>query len=431
MPWYEQGPLLAYLENVHVGSDRNMIDFRLPVQYVIRPDLSFRGFAGTIAGGILRPGDEIQVAPRGTRSRVKEISTFDGPLEEAFPPLTVAVTLEDEIDISRGDMLAHPGNQPRVDRDFEAMLVWMGEEPMLPGQPYFIKHASNLVGGSIKNVRYRVDINTLRSEEAKELQLNEVGRVHVGLNRAIPFDAYRKNRATGSFIVVDRVTNNTLGAGMIVDRRPADHEGGGFWETEVLSEHLEQRFSPVEFEERAARYAQRPATLLLTGLTGSGKTTLAYQLERRLFDDGRQVAVLDGENLRLGISRDLGFTGTERSENMRRAAELARVVNDMGAICICAMTAPDAGVRALARDRIGGERFLEIHLDAPLETCRERVPDMYARADSGEIEAFPGVTGPYDIPTQPDLSLRTDQLDVQTCVDEIVRLLEERGIIRA
>jgi bifunctional enzyme CysN/CysC len=427
MPWYDQGPLLSYLETVHVGSDRNMIDLRVPVQYVIRPDLSFRGFAGTVASGLLRPGDEIQVLPAGTRSRVREISSFEGKLDEAFPPLAVAVTLEDEIDVSRGDMLVHPGNQPRVGREFEAMLVWMTEDPMAPGRPYFFKHTTNLVGGSIPRIRYRVDVNTLHSEPAEQLRLNEVGRVRVALNRAIPFDAYRKNRSTGAFIVIDRVTNNTVGAGMIVDRDPGEGQGS-FWETEA-SELLEVKTSRVSGAEREQRWSQKPATLLLTGLTGAGKSSIAWALERRLFDAGRMAVVLDGENLRLGISRDLGFSGPERSENVRRASELARLLNESGVLCIVALSAPEAAVRERARQRIGAERFLEIHVDAPLEVCRQRTPAMYARAESGEIEGFPGVSSAYEAPARPDLHLRTDALAVEACVDRIVRLLEQRGLI--
>ncbi len=424
MDWYKQGPLLSYLETVHIGSDRNMIDLRLPVQYVIRPDLNFRGYAGTVASGIVRPGDEIQALPSGVRSRVKGVHTFDGPLDEAFPPLAVAVTLEDEIDVSRGDMLVHPGNQPRVGRDIEAMLVWMGQEPMKPGHPYFIKHATSMIGGSISELRYRVDVNTLHREPAQELQLNEVGRVRVALSRAIAYDPYRKNRVTGAFIVIDRVTNGTVGAGMIVDRG-ADVSG---WDAEPAGE-LAEHFSPVSQAEREERYGQRAATVLLTGLTGAGKTTIAHQLERRLFDAGRHVTVLDGENLRRGISRDLGFSGRERSENMRRAAELARVLNESGAICICAMTAPDAGVRGLARERVGAERWIEIHLDAPLEVCRARAPEIYARADAGEIASLPGLSGPYEAPGEPDLRLATDQQPVDACVDAIVRVLQRRGVI--
>lgn len=425
MPWFKSGSLLNYLETVHIGSDRNLIDLRLPVQYVNRPDLHFRGFAGTMASGILRPGDEVVALPGGQRSRIKEIITYDGNLEEAFPPLAVTVTLEDEIDVSRGDIFAHPGNTPSIGRDFEAMVVWMAEEAMTPGKQYLFKHTTNLVGGTIANLRYRVNINELHSEEASELKLNEVGRCHVALDRAIPHDVYRKNRTTGAFIVIDRLTNNTVGAGMIIDRRTSGEEALSFWETEAPSETLHRQTSPVSAGERSERYGHEPRTILLTGLTGSGKTSIAYALERRLFDSGRAVTVLDGENMRLGLSRDLGFTAGERSENMRRAAEVAKVVNDSGLICICSFVAPSAEVREKARKVIGDNRFLEVYLSAPVDVCRKRdTRGHYEKADSGELREIPGVSAPYDVPESPDLVLETDKLSIDECVDRIVRLFE-------
>ncbi|MCK5351172.1 sulfate adenylyltransferase subunit CysN, partial [bacterium] len=281
MPWFKSGSLLNYLETVHVGSDRNLIDLRLPVQYVNRPDLHFRGFSGTMASGILRPGDEVVVLPGKQKSRVKDIVTFDGNLEEAFPPLAVTVTLEDEIDISRGDIFAHPGNMPNLGRDLEAMVVWMAEEPMASGKQYIFKHTSNLLGGAVHKLRYKVNINELHAIEAKELQLNEIGRCHIALDRAIPYDAYRKNRTTGGFIIIDKLTNNTIGAGMIIDRQSSEEERLSFWEAEAPSETLQRQTSRVTKEERSQHYGQEAKTILLTGLIGSGKTTVAYALERR------------------------------------------------------------------------------------------------------------------------------------------------------
>jgi len=425
MPWYKAGSLLNYLETVYIGSDRNLIDLRFPVQYVNRPDINFRGFAGTVASGIIRPGDEVAVLPGNQTSRVKEIITYDGALEEAFPPHAVTITLEDEIDVSRGDMVVHPGNMPRLDRDIEAMVVWMSDQPMAVGNRYHFKQTSNMIGGTLRELRYRVDINTLHSEEAEELALNEVGRCYIALDRAIPFDTYRKNRTTGSFIVIDRISNTTVGAGMIIDSKTTEGEEVSFWEADVASPLLTRQVSRVSPEERVERYGDVAKTILITGLTSSGKTTLAYALERRLFDSGRAVTVLDGENMRLGISKDLGFTANERSENMRRAAEVARLINRTGLTCICAFVAPSAAVREKARNVIGADNFIEVYLSAPVEVCRERnVRGVYAKADSGELRDFPGVSAPYDIPESPDLVLPTHEIGIEECVDKIVRLLE-------
>ncbi|HTO06096.1 MAG TPA: sulfate adenylyltransferase subunit CysN, partial [Myxococcota bacterium] len=430
LPWYHGAPLLDYLETVHVGSDSRLTDLRLPVQWVSRPNLDFRGFAGTIAAGRLRPGDEVQVVPAGTTSRVTRIVTFDGDLPEASAPMAVNVTLADEIDVSRGDMLVTPGALPRIERDFEAMLVWMSEEPLSVGRQYFVKHTHNLVAGQIAQVRYSVDVNTLEQKPAAGLSLNEVGRVQLSLARAIPFDAYARNRATGAFVVIDRITNGTVGAGMILQRQSGAERGRSFWEAEPASDLLRRKTSRVSDEERAQQLGQKPTTILLTGLTGAGKSSLAFALERRLFDSGHQALALDGENMRLGISRDLGFSEVERSENLRRAAEVAKLANEVGLISICAFVAPSADVRARLRETVGAERYLEVYLSAPLEVARARdTGGMYARAEAGEIPRFPGVSAPYDVPGAPDLVLPTHELDVEACVDRVIRLLEQRGRI--
>lgn len=427
MPWFKSGPLLNYLETIHIASDRNLLDLRLPVQYVTRPDLNFRGFAGTMASGILRPGEEVVALPSGRKSRVRDIVTFDGNLEEAFPPLAVTVTLEDEIDVSRGDMFARADNIPKVGRDLEAMVVWMTEQSMVPGNKYLFKHTSNLVGGSISGLSYRMNINTLDSEEARELKMNEVGRCHISLERPIPFDAYKKNRTTGAFIIIDRLTFNTVGAGMIIDREAVSGGGKSFWDIEVSDELLQRQTSRVSEIERMERYGHKPLTILLTGLTATGKTTIAHALERRLFDNGRAVTVLDGADMRLGISKDLGFTASERSENLRRASEISRIINNAGLISICAFVAPSEDVREKARKLIGEDRFIEVYLTASEKARRERdTQGVYGKAEKGELKEFPGISAPYDAPGSPDLALETDKLTVDECVDRIIRIMENK-----
>ena len=428
-PWYQGSPLMRLLETVYIGSDRNLEDFRFPVQFVNRPNLDFRGFCGTVASGIVRVGDEVMALPSRKTSKVKEIVTFDGNVEEAFSPQAVTLTLTDEIDISRGDMIVRPGNVPRVENKFEAMVVWMSEEPLVPGKSYWIKHTTRQTPGTISTLRYRVDVNTLHRQDAPALNLNEIGRCSIVVNQAVAIDSYRRNRATGSFVIIDRLNNSTVGAGMILDRSPNDGRHD-HWEDEVASAAGDLKSSMVTSAEREARYGQKPATILLTGLTGAGKSTIAYALERRLFQQGRAVVVLDGQAMRRGISKDLGFTADDRSENLRRSAEVARLMNDAGLLCIAAFVAPDAAIREKAAEMIGRERFLVVHLDCPLEVCRQRDTDgHYQLADRGELAEFPGVSAVYERPVDPQLVLATDQLGVDACVDRIVQLLNERGLI--
>ena len=428
MAWYQGPTLMKFLETVYIGSDRNLEDFRFPVQYVNRPNLNFRGYCGTIGSGIVRKGDEIIVFPSRKTSKIKGIHTYEGELEEAFTPQSITLTLEDEIDISRGDVIVRPGNVPRMNDKFDAMVVWMAEEPMVPGKTYLIKQTTNTVTGSVATLRYTVDVNTLHRSDAPTLNLNEIGRCTIKLNESIPFDGYRRNRTTGAFIIIDRITNVTVGAGMIQER--AAHEAQDHWDDEPSSESLHEEISQVTLAEREARFGQKPVTVLLTGLTGSGKTTLCYALERRLFDEGRACTVLDGQNMRLGISKDLGFSAEQRSENLRRSIEVAKLINDAGMICLAGFVAPSEEVRQRAATEIGEDKFIVVHLSAPVEVCRERDPDNnYALADSGEIANFPGVSAPYDAPNNPDLVLPTHEIGVRECVDRLIKLLEERKII--
>jgi bifunctional enzyme CysN/CysC len=429
MPWYLGPPLLSYLETVHIASDGNLADLRFPVQYVLRPHLDFRGFAGTIASGALRRGDEVVALPSGRKSRVKSIATYDGELAEAFARMAVTVTLEDEIDVSRGDMLVHPGNTPHVSALVEAMVVWMAEQPFTPGRSYWIKQTTRTVAGQIAELRHGVDVNTLEKRPATQLQMNEVGHVVLELNQPIAYDPYKINPATGAFIIIDRLTNNTVGAGMIqehVERRA----GGDLWGQAPVADRLDRRGSLVSLAEREQRLQQRGATILLFGLTGSGKATIAYALERKLFDAGRTVTVLHGPDLRQGLTRDLGFTADERSENLRRSFEVARLLNDTGLICICAFVAPYDAVREKARQVVGGDRFLSVYLSAPVEVCRQRDrTGAYQLADAGTIAQFPGVSAAFEEPRQVDLELATDRISVAESVERVLELLRERRFL--
>ncbi len=431
MPWYSGPSLLHYLETVHIASDRNLIDFRFPVQYVSRPDQNFRGYMGTVASGTVKVGDELVVLPGGTTNRVQKVLGVSGDLEVSFPPHATTLVLEDEVDISRGDMLVHVGNQPSVSREFEAMLVWMDEEFMAPGRPYIIKHATRTINGRVSKLHYQVDVNTLHRRDADGLGLNEIGRCTMRVHQPLVYDTYRKNAATGSFIVIDRVSNNTVGAGMIIG--PAGMSAGtgvGHWDQIPSSEYLEPQYSQVSLVERKERTGHQPATVLLTGLSEAGKRDVAYALERRLFDESRAVKVLDGQNIRLGLSRDLGFSPSHRSENLRRVSAVANLFNDAGFFCICCFVAPHEEIRAKFKQAIGAERFIEVHVNASLEYCRGRDSEgLYAKAEAGELENFPGVTTPYEEPKNPDLVVTPEEDAVEECVARIIGVLEERGFL--
>lgn len=432
MPWYKGSTLMNFLESVYIGSDRNFEDFRFPVQYVNRPNLDFRGFCGTVASGIVRTGDEVMVLPQRQTTRVKSIVTFDGEQDEAFTPQSVTLTLEDEVDCSRGDMIVRPGNVPRVSNEFDAMLVWMSPDAMVPGKTYLFKQTTQSAPGQIESLRYRVDVNTLHRSPAPDLQLNEIGRCTITVSQPFYFDPYRRNRTTGAFIVVDRLTNVTVAAGMISNRESDKSSGLAPWEVEERTEAaVETGVQVVTAEDRQARLGQSPATVLLTGLSGSGKTTVARGVERALFDAGRMSVVLDGEDLRRGVSRDLGFSEQDRSENLRRCAQMARFLNDNGIICLAALIAPSDAVRGKAKDLVGSDKFLVIHVEATPEVCQQRDPrGHYKLAESGEIPALPGVGSNYDVPQTPDLKLDTTELSIDECVEKVVELLRSKKVLR-
>lgn len=432
MGWYTGRSLLSHLENVHIASDRNLIDLRFPVQYVSRPDSSFRGYMGQIASGAIRPGDEVVVLPSGVSNKVDKVFGPDGELEQGHAGQSLTVTLANETDISRGDLIVHKNNQPSVERSFEAMVVWMAADRMAAHRSYIVKQGGRQVTGAIDALRYRVDVNTLHREESDGLGLNEIGRCTLTVHQPIVFDAYRRNRNTGSFIIIDRETNNTVGAGMILGASQIESGAKqGQWTRTPLSSVEPGLLSSVSLEEREAQTGHKAATVLLTGLSGSRKADIAYAMERALFSEGHLVTVLDGRKLRSGIGRDLGFSPKGRDEHMRRAAEMARLFNETGVLCICSMVAPDQEVRARAKELVGAERFLEVHVDAPVEFCRKHDPSgLYARADVGELKHFPGVSATYDAPLHPDLRVSPAEASVDACVEEILSLLRARGLTR-
>ncbi len=432
MPWYTGSTLMNFLETVYIGSDRNLQDFRMPVQYVNRPNLDFRGFCGTIASGIIRPGEEIMVLPSRQTSKVKEVVTFDGALEEAYAPLSVTLTLEDEIDASRGDMIVRSGNVPKSRDQIEAMLVWMDGEKMVPGKTYLFKHTSQTLPGTIDTLKYRVDVNTLHRAPAPQLELNEIGRVSISLTGPLHFDAYRRNRSTGAFIVVDRITNATVASGMILDKS-GDGSPKSVWDDEVAADSSKDpnTVDTVSADDRAARFGQKAVTVLLTGLTGSGKSAIGHAVERKLFDQGRAVSMIDGEQVRRGLSLDLGYTADDRSENLRRSAHLAETLNNAGLICIASFVAPSADVRGKVGQLLGEERFLTVHVATPVDVCRQRdQKGQYAKADAGELPNFPGVTADYETPESPDLVVDASEKSVGECADAVIALLRDKGMIK-
>ena len=431
MPWYRGSSLMNFLESVYIGSDRNLEDFRLPVQIVNRPNLDFRGFCGTIASGIIRQGDQIMVLPSKRTSKVERIVTQDGDLQEAFCPQSITLILEDEVDCSRGDMIVRPGNVPKISNSFDATIVWMSSDAMVPGKTYLFKHTTQTVTGQIDSLKYRVDVNTLHRAPAPDLQLNEIGRCAVTLSQPIYFDAYRRNRGTGAFIIIDRMSNTTVGAGMISDRDSAKQTSAAWEITDEQSETGRRSVSDVTEAERTARFGQRAATILFTGLTGTGKSTIARAVERALFEDGRAVAVLDGELMRRGVNVDLGYTVEDRSENLRRSAHVAKLINDNGLICLGAFVAPSQSVRERVADVIGKDRFITVHCTASESVCRQRdTKGHYAAAEAGKLPNFPGVSAVYEPPEESDLVLDTGDLSVDECVSAVLELLKANQIIR-
>ena len=416
-PWYSGPHLLDYLEKVDVEDDRAAKPFRMPVQWVNRPNSEFRGFAGTIASGSARPGDEIAILPSGQTTRIKRIVGPGGDLDVAQARDAVTVTLGDEIDVARGDMFAALRDRPQVADQFVAHLVWMSNEHLFPGRSYFMKINNSTVAATVTEIKHRLDVNTLSKLAAKTLALNEVGVCNLSVGRPVAFDAYADNRDTGAFILIDRYTNETVAAGMIdfALRRA----------TNIHHHNL-----TVSKTERAKLMHHRPAVLWFTGLPGAGKSTIANLVEAGLHARGAHTVMLDGDNVRHGLNKDLGFTESDRVENIRRIGEVAKLMTEAGLIVLCSFISPFRAERLMVRELLGADEFIEIFVDAPIEDCIARDPKgLYRRALAGEIKNFTGVDQPYEVPEKPELHLLAGAKEADRLASEVIEDLVRRKVL--
>lgn len=425
MPWYHGKSVLEHLEKIHIASDRNYSDLRFPVQYVVRPSLDYRGFSSQVASGIISKGDEVMVLPSRKKSFIKEIVTYDGNLDYAFPPQSVTITLNDEIDISRGDMLVHPNNLPKVERHFEAMLVWMDESPMKNGTQFLIKHTSQTTKARIDKIQHLVDVNTLEKRNSDKFELNEIGRVVITTTKPLFFDAYKKNRQTGSFIFIDPVTHNTCAVGMIIDKLSSDDLPSRI--IGVDKEKITTGVGLIAKSEYESVYQQKGATIWLTGLHGSGKNELAYTLQKSLFDMGAKVMLLDGKSVRAGLSKELDYTPTDRAEHMRRVAHICKLMNDQGILVVCSFVSPDESVRKQVAEIIGEDKFSLVYLDSDIDFCRDNDKyGLYEKADEGALKYLPGVDMEYQVPSKP--SLKIDAINRAKNLELLINYLNKNKI---
>jgi bifunctional enzyme CysN/CysC len=416
-PWYTGPTLLGHLEDVDNDSIVQAGPFRMPVQWVSRPDLDFRGFAGQIAGGVIRPGDPIRVLPSGHVSTVARIVTMDGDLDKAVAPQSVTLTLTDEVDVSRGDVLAAADDSPEVADVFESTLIWMGETELQIGRPYLLKIGARTVTATVSKPDHKVDVNTMEHQEAVTLGLNEIGVCTVSLDRAVPFDAYQMNRDMGGFILVDRLTNNTVGAGLL--RKAIRGSDNVHWQATDVSKAA-----------HIAMKGQKPCVLWFTGVPSAGKSTVANLVEKQLFAQGRHTYLLDGDNIRHGLSKDLGFTPEDRVENIRRVGEVARLMVDAGLIVLVTLVSPYKAERDLVRSRLDEGEFFEIFVDAPLSVVQERDPKgLYRKAASGEAKNVTGVDSPYEAPDNPELHLPTAQMSPEAAATAVLTALADAGML--
>lgn len=419
MPWYRGPTLMSYLESVEIEDDLQTLPFRLPVQWVNRPNQDFRGFAGTVASGAVHRGDNLRALPSGRQSRVTRIVGYDGDLETAVAGQSVTLTLADEIDVSRGDVLAAADSPPAVADQFQATIIWMHEEPMLPGRPYLIKLGTRTLTGSITTPKYKVNVNTLERLAATQLELNEIGVCNLSFDRAIPFDPYVDNRETGGFILVDKLSNDTVGAGLLnfALRR---------------AENIHWQALDVNKGARASLKGQRACVLWFTGLSGAGKSTVANLVEKRLHALGRHTYTLDGDNVRHGLNKDLGFTDADRVENIRRVAEVSRLMVDAGLIVLVSFISPFRSERRLARELMPPGEFLEVFVDTPLAEAEKRdVKGLYGKARRGELKNFTGIDSPYEQPEHPEIHLQTVLVSPEEAAEQILKTLRDGGMLQA
>ncbi|MFM8862050.1 MAG: sulfate adenylyltransferase subunit CysN [Acidimicrobiia bacterium] len=415
MPWYSGPSLIEHLENVQIDDEAQSLPFRMPVQWVNRPNLDFRGFSGQIVGGVVHPGDALRVLPSGRISTVDRIVTYDGDLDRAVAGRSVTITLTDEVDVSRGDVLAAAAAPPSVADQFEAHIVWMSEEEMLPGRPYLMKVGTRTVTATLAQPKYEVNVNTLEHSAARTLGLNQIGVCNLGVDRPIPFDPYSDNRDMGGFILIDRYTNSTVAAGLLhfALRR---------------SDNVHWQAVEIDKNAHAVQKNQRPCVVWLTGLSGSGKSTIANIVEQKLFEIGHHSYLLDGDNVRHGLNKDLGFTDADRVENIRRVSEVAGLMVDAGLIVLVSFISPFRAERRMARERVGVDEFIEVHVDTPLAVAEERDPKgLYRKARAGELANFTGIDSPYEAPEDAELVIDTTVLSAEQAADAIIDALRAAG----
>jgi bifunctional enzyme CysN/CysC len=411
-PWYTGPALMRWLEEAPVEDDLRGKPFRMPVQWVNRPNLDFRGFSGLVASGVIRPGDKVKALPSGRESTVERIVTFTGDLPEAVAGQSVTLTLKDEIDVSRGDVLAAAGSPPAVADQFETTLVWFDDEPMLPGRPYLMKLGTRVVSAQVAEPKYKINVNSLEHLAATRLELNEIGVCNLSTDAPIAFDAYAENKDLGGFILIDRISNRTVGAGMLhfALRR---------------SQNIHWQALDVDKQTRSASKGQKARVVWLTGLSGAGKSTIANLVEKRLHVEGRHTYLLDGDNVRHGLNKDLGFTEEDRVENIRRVAEVAKLMVDAGLIVLVSFISPFRAERRMARELMGEREFVEVFVDTPLaEAERRDVKGLYAKARAGELKNFTGISSPYEAPEHPEIRIDTTAMTPEQAAEHIFAWLE-------